>query len=82
MSSSDSGTRASTDWSRSDALLSQPHPILAVVIHEKEISTMLWKLLGLQRMLDTLFDDGWICLGLPEESTCDETLTHELLQAV
>ncbi len=25
---------------------------------------MLWKLWGLQRKLDALFDDGWICLGI------------------
>lgn len=25
---------------------------------------MLWKFLGLQRKLDALFDDGWICLGI------------------
>ena len=25
---------------------------------------MLWNLLGLQRKLDALFDDGWICLGI------------------
>ena len=26
---------------------------------------MIWKLLGLQKKLDALFDDGWVCLGLP-----------------
>jgi hypothetical protein len=25
---------------------------------------MLWKLLGLQKKLDALFDDGWVTLGL------------------
>ena len=25
---------------------------------------MFWKLLGLQKKLDSLFDDGWIRLGL------------------
>jgi hypothetical protein len=25
---------------------------------------MLWKLLGLQKKLDTLFDDGWVPLGI------------------
>ena len=29
---------------------------------------MLWKYLGLQKMLDGLFDEGWCCLGLPEAS--------------
>ena len=28
-------------------------------------STMIWKLLGLQKKLDALFDDGWFSLGLP-----------------
>ena len=28
---------------------------------------MIWKLLGLQKKLDNLFDDGWISLGLPTE---------------
>lgn len=28
---------------------------------------MIWKLLGLQKKLDTLFDDGWVSLGLPTE---------------
>ena len=27
---------------------------------------MIWKLLGLQRKLDALFDDGWVSLGLSE----------------
>ena len=26
---------------------------------------MIWKLLGLQKKLDALFDDGWVSLGLP-----------------
>jgi hypothetical protein len=26
---------------------------------------MIWKLLGLQKKLDALFDDGWVNLGLP-----------------
>ncbi len=30
---------------------------------------MLWKYLGLQKMLDGLFDEGWCCLGLPEASS-------------
>jgi len=25
---------------------------------------MIWKLLGLQKKLDALFDDGWIILGI------------------
>ncbi len=28
---------------------------------------MIWKLLGLQKKLDALFDDGWVRLGLPSE---------------
>lgn len=29
---------------------------------------MLWKYLGLQKLIDALFDDGWGSLGLPEGS--------------
>lgn len=39
---------------------------------------MLWKYLGLQKMLDSLFDDGWCCLGLPEASYSVELLATEL----
>ena len=28
---------------------------------------MIWKLLGLQKKLDALFDNGWFSLGLPTE---------------
>ncbi len=28
---------------------------------------MIWKLLGLQKKLDALFDDGWVSLGLSTE---------------
>jgi hypothetical protein len=27
---------------------------------------MIWKFLSLQKMLDSLFDDSWFSLGLPE----------------
>lgn len=30
-----------------------------------EEATMIWKLLGLQKKLDALFDDAWVNLGLP-----------------
>ena len=26
---------------------------------------MIWKLFGMQKKLDALFDDGWVSLGLP-----------------
>jgi hypothetical protein len=29
---------------------------------------MMWKLIGLQKMLDSLFNDGWLSLGLPGTS--------------
>jgi hypothetical protein len=32
-----------------------------------EVSTMIWKFLSLQKMLDALFDDSWFSLGLPED---------------
>jgi hypothetical protein len=34
-------------------------------------ATMIWKLLGLQKKLDALFDDGWVNLGLPTARTVD-----------
>lgn len=27
---------------------------------------MIWKLFGLQKKLDALFDDGWVSLGLSD----------------
>jgi hypothetical protein len=33
---------------------------------------MIWNLLGLQRLLDTLFDAGWCSLGLPEGDACGD----------
>jgi hypothetical protein len=30
---------------------------------------MIWKLLGLQKKLDALFDGGWVSLGLPTEGS-------------
>ncbi|WP_264181844.1 hypothetical protein [Hydrogenophaga taeniospiralis] len=35
---------------------------------------MVWKLLGLQRLLDQLFDEGWHAFGLfgMEGFSCDE----------
>jgi hypothetical protein len=33
---------------------------------------MFWNLLGFQKILDTLFDDGWCSLGLPEGHGCGD----------
>ena len=38
---------------------------------------MLWKYLGLQKMIDALFDDGWGNLGLPEGGYAAELQTTE-----
>ncbi|MGI9134418.1 MAG: hypothetical protein ACR2I0_10835 [Rhodoferax sp.] len=46
-----------------------------------EISIMLFRLLGLQKILDSLFDGDWIRLALPESSACDELTAHELLHS-
>jgi hypothetical protein len=35
---------------------------------------MIWKLLGLQKMLDGLFDESWCNLGLPESTAMGDTL--------
>jgi len=38
---------------------------------------MLWKWLSLQKLLDTLFDDSWFHLGLPEAAdSADLALTE------
>jgi hypothetical protein len=35
---------------------------------------MIWKFLGLQKMLDGLFNEGWCQLGLPEGTDMDDAL--------
>jgi hypothetical protein len=42
---------------------------------------MFWKLFGLQKILDSLFDDKWLCLGLPDDLGCDHEASEELLRA-
>lgn len=43
---------------------------------------MIWKLLGLQKKLDALFDDGWVSLGLPTaRSSGAETLAAAAVAA-
>ena len=32
--------------------------------NDKKEWAMLWKLFGLQKKLDALFDDGWVSLGI------------------
>jgi hypothetical protein len=34
----------------------------------------------LQTLLDSLFDNGWVSLGLPEKSPYDESAVHALMQ--
>ncbi len=41
---------------------------------------MFWNLFRLQTLLDSLFDDGWVILGLPEESSYDESAVLALMQ--
>jgi len=41
---------------------------------------MFWNFFRFQTLLDSLFDDGWVRLGLPERSAYDETAVHELMQ--
>jgi hypothetical protein len=38
---------------------------------------MIWKFLGLQKMLDGLFSEGWCHLGLPEASEMGDALLTE-----
>jgi hypothetical protein len=43
-----------------------------------KVSTMIWKFLSLQKMLDSLFDDSWFSLGLPEAYESSFTATGQL----
>jgi hypothetical protein len=38
---------------------------------------MLWKLLGWQKKLDALFDDGWVGLGFASGPSATSERTHE-----
>jgi hypothetical protein len=42
-------------------------------------SAMIWKLLGLQKVLDSLFDDAWISRLLPNDLCCDYEASEQLL---
>jgi hypothetical protein len=39
---------------------------------------MIWKLLGLQKVLDSLFDDAWISRLLPNDLCCDYEASEQL----
>jgi hypothetical protein len=41
---------------------------------------MLWKLLGLQKVFDSLFDDAWISILLPSDLCYDYETSEKLLQ--
>ena len=41
---------------------------------------MIWKLLGLQKKLDALFDDGWVNLGLSNGRNTPGVVLSQLLQ--
>jgi hypothetical protein len=43
-----------------------------------KVSTMFWKFLSLQKILDALFDDSWCSLGLPEAFEGMEAAVAEL----
>jgi hypothetical protein len=38
---------------------------------------MIWKFLGLQKMLDGLFSEGWCNLGLPEGGSAGDALVAD-----
>ena len=42
--------------------------------------TMLWKLLGLQKMLDSIFIGEWIGLGLIDAALYDHETTQKFLE--
>ena len=38
---------------------------------------MVWKFLGLQKLLDGLFSDGWCQLGVPEITGMDDAVVMD-----
>lgn len=40
---------------------------------------MIWNLFRLQALLDSLFDDGWVSMGVPEKIDYDESTVHALM---
>jgi hypothetical protein len=48
------------------ARLSHRAATFGVITALHKVSTMIWKFLSLQKMLDALFDDSWFDFGLPE----------------
>jgi hypothetical protein len=44
-----------------------------------KVTTMFWKFLNLQKLLDALFDDSWFHLGLPDGGTDAELALSERL---
>jgi hypothetical protein len=41
---------------------------------------MIWKFLRLQKLFDSIFDDRWILMGLPEQTAFDEISVCEILE--
>lgn len=41
---------------------------------------MIWKLLGLQKVFDSLFDETWVNFLLPSDLCCDDDASQQLLQ--
>ena len=40
---------------------------------------MFWNLFRLQALLDSLFDDGWLSMGVPEKMGYDESAVLALM---
>jgi len=45
----------------------------------KDSPTMFWNLFRLQALLDSLFDDGWLSMGVPEKMGYDESAVLALM---
>ncbi|WP_342617132.1 hypothetical protein [Rhodoferax sp. GW822-FHT02A01] len=40
---------------------------------------MFWKFFSLQKMLDALFDEAWVNLGLPDALDCQDAIPADSL---
>ena len=64
-------------FARTDAKPSHKGATLPAVTTLWKRRNMLWKLFGLQRLLDELFDErGWLSLDLPRTTGWDLSLIH------
>jgi hypothetical protein len=65
-------------FNRSVTFRSQPRPIVTGIEPLQKVTALFWKIFSLQRMLDSLFDEAWCQLGLPDVFERLDNLVEEL----